>query len=72
MRAELDLRGVKCPLNWARARVHIETLARGTELTLLLDDPQAIRDVPRAAEACGHHVVDVLRDGDAWRLTIEV
>jgi len=26
-RDTLDLRGVKCPLSWARAKVHLETLA---------------------------------------------
>ena len=68
---ELDLRGVKCPLSWATAKVRLEELARGTELMLLLDDPQGARDIPRAAEAAGHHVIGVARDGDRWRVTIE-
>jgi TusA-related sulfurtransferase len=68
---ELDLRGVKCPLSWAKARVRLETLARGDELTLVLDDPQGAHDIPRAAEATGHHVAAVARDGALWRITIE-
>lgn len=68
---ELDLRGVKCPLSWAKAKVHLESLARGTEVHLLLDDPQGVRDLPRAAEAAGHHVVGVVADGAVWRITIE-
>ena len=72
MRARLDLRGVKCPLSWARARVHLETLARGTEVDLLLDDPQGARDIPRAAEAAGHHVAHVAREGGVWTITLEV
>ena len=71
VRDELDLRGVKCPVNWARARVHLETLPRGTELELVLDDPQAVRDIPRAAEACGHHVIGLVERDGVWRLTIE-
>jgi len=71
-RRVLDLRGIRCPLSWARARVVLETLARGDELELVLDDPQAIRDIPRAAEAIGHHVSDVSTEGPPWRLTIEV
>jgi len=71
VRDHLDLRGVKCPFNWARARVHLETLPRGAELELVLDDPQAVRDIPRAAEACGHHVVGLVEEAGAWRLTIE-
>ena len=71
-RRRLDLRGVRCPLSWAKARVELDTLSRGDELELLVDDAQAARDIPRAAEACGHHVVELTRDGAAWRLTIEV
>jgi tRNA 2-thiouridine synthesizing protein A len=71
-RRVLDLRGVRCPLSWARARVVLETLARGDELELVLDDPQAARDLPRAAEASGHHVAGVTAHGPPWRVTIEV
>ncbi len=68
----LDLRGVRCPLSWARARVRLEALARGTEVALLLDDPQGARDLPRAAEASGHHVVDVVEADGVWTITLEV
>lgn len=68
----LDLRGVRCPLNWARAKVTLETLARGTELTLILDDPRGIRDIPRAAEAEGYVVAAAIREERWWRLTITV
>ena len=68
----LDLRGVPCPLSWARARVRLETMPRGAELDLLLDDPQGAADIPRAAEAAGHHIVGVVDQGGRWRITIEV
>ena len=70
-RPELDLRGVRCPLSWARAKVRLEALERGAELELVLDDPQGARDIPRAAEAAGHHVAQVTHDGAVWRITIE-
>ncbi len=70
-RARLDLRGVKCPLSWARAKVHLETLRPGDEIDLVLDDPQGVRDIPRAAEAAGHHVVGVTGTASAWTITIE-
>jgi TusA-related sulfurtransferase len=46
-------------------------LPRGTEVDVLLDDPQGARDLPRAAEASGHHVADVVHDASGWRITIE-
>ena len=68
----LDLRGVRCPLSWARARVWLETRPRGDEVVLLVDDPQGARDIPRAAEAVGHHVVEVAAAHGVWTITIEV
>lgn len=72
MRQQLDLRGVKCPLSWAKAKVRLETLARGEEIDLLIDDPQGARDIPGAAEASGHHLVGVTADAGCWTITIEV
>lgn len=53
----LDLVGVPCPLSWAKAKVALADLDRGDLLELVLDDPRGARDLPRAAEAEGHHVV---------------
>ena len=71
MRQQLDLRGVKCPLSWAKAKVRLETLARGEEIDLLVDDPQGAREVPRAAEASGHNLVSVTAGAGFWTITIE-
>lgn len=67
----LDLRGLKCPLNWAHAKVRLEQMERGEMLELVLDDPRGARDIPRAAEAEGHAVVNNRRQGRLWHLTIE-
>ncbi|HZR82591.1 MAG TPA: sulfurtransferase TusA family protein [Candidatus Binatia bacterium] len=68
---EMVLTGVKCPLNWARAKVRLEEMPRGARISLLVDDPRAVRDIPRAAEAHGYCVVEVAAEGDAWRIEIE-
>jgi sulfite reductase (ferredoxin) len=65
------LRGVRCPLNWARAKVRLEELLTGARLTLVVDDARAVRDIPRAAEAHGYAVLEVLDLGDGWRIEIE-
>ncbi len=71
MTAFLDLRGVKCPLNWAHAKVRLERMEPGEMLELLIDDPRGARDIPRAAEAEGHAVIEVSVTDSAWRLKIE-
>ncbi|HVN85961.1 MAG TPA: sulfurtransferase TusA family protein [Candidatus Binatia bacterium] len=66
----LDLRGVRCPLSWAKAKVRLETLTAGEALELLLDDEKGARDIPRAAEAEGYAVDPVEHAPPVWRLVI--
>ena len=67
----LDLRGVKCPLNWAHAKVRLESMRRGETLELTIDDPRGARDIPRAAEAEGYAVGEVQSVDGVWHLRIE-
>jgi TusA-related sulfurtransferase len=67
----MDLRGVACPLNWAKAKVRLETLARNEVLALLVDDARSVRDIPRAAEAEGYAVLEVTAAEEAWRIVIQ-
>jgi len=69
--AHLDLLGVPCPLNWAKAKVALAELQTGDLLELVLDDPRGARDLPRAAEAEGHHVASIADAGGRWVVTIE-
>ncbi|HEX4209832.1 MAG TPA: sulfurtransferase TusA family protein [Candidatus Binataceae bacterium] len=67
----LDLRGVKCPLNWAHAKVRLETMRRGEVLELVIDDPRGARDIPRAAEAEGYSLIEARPIASVWLLRIE-
>jgi len=62
---------VRCPLNWARAKVRLETMAVGERLAVIVDDPRAVRDIPRAAEAHGYAILGVTDRGGEWRIEIE-
>ena len=67
----LDLRGIKCPLNWAHAKVRLERMERGQTMELTIDDPRGVRDIPRAAEAEGYAVVEINAADGVWLLKIE-
>jgi tRNA 2-thiouridine synthesizing protein A len=54
--SSLDLTGVVCPLNWVKAKLALEELDPGDELTLLLDPGEPIQSVPRSAREDGHEV----------------
>ena len=68
---KLDLRGIKCPVNWAHAKVRLESMRRGEMLELTIDDPRGARDIPRAAEAEGYSIVAMDENASACRLIIE-
>jgi tRNA 2-thiouridine synthesizing protein A len=66
-----NLFGVKCPLNWAKAKIRLEDLERGEVLEVLIDDPKGRRDIPRAAEAEGYAIVHIDEVSGGWRIAIE-
>jgi tRNA 2-thiouridine synthesizing protein A len=53
----LDLRGLLCPLTWAKTKYALQTLRRGEELLVLLDHRPAVPDIRRNAEELGHEVL---------------
>lgn len=67
----INLYGVKCPLNWAKAKVRLEDLERGDTLEVLIDDPKGRRDIPRAAEAEGYMIAQIDEITGGWCITIE-
>lgn len=67
----VDARGLRCPVNWARAKAVLETVPVGTVLEVLVDDPRSERDLPIAAEAEGHVVLEVEQRGTHLRILIE-
>jgi TusA-related sulfurtransferase len=66
----LDLRGVKCPANSARALVRLEGLDAGAVLEIVLDDGEPVETVPAALADEGHVVIDRRRDGATWTLLV--
>ena len=67
----MDLSGIPCPLNWARAKARLESMAAGEQLLIVVDDPRAERDIPPAAESEGWVVLEVHRSPIAVRILIE-
>jgi TusA-related sulfurtransferase len=67
----LDLRGVPCPVTWARAKAVLEGLAPGTCVTVLTDDRRSARDLPAAAEAEGYAVLATREEGATTFIRIE-
>ena len=67
---ELDLRGVICPYNFVKTKLKLETMAHGQVLSVLLDDGDPIKNVPRSVENEGHTVLGQDRVGSSYRVLI--
>lgn len=67
----VDARGLRCPVNWAKAKTVLEGVEVGTLVEVLVDDPRSERDLPVAAEAEGHAVLEVENVGAHLRIVIE-
>lgn len=57
MTADLDARGLLCPLPVLKARKRMKALAPGDEFSLLADDPAAVVDVPHFCAEQGHALI---------------
>jgi tRNA 2-thiouridine synthesizing protein A len=55
--AELDARGLLCPLPVLKARKRLKALASGSILRVVADDPAALVDIPHFCSEAGHSLV---------------
>ncbi len=55
--AELDARGLLCPLPVLKARKRLGALAPGAVLKVVADDPAAVVDMPHYCAESGHRLL---------------
>lgn len=63
--AELDARGLLCPLPVLKARKRLSALAKGDVLAMVADDPAAVIDVPHFCAEQGHELISSAPSGEA-------
>jgi tRNA 2-thiouridine synthesizing protein A len=63
-KAEIDVRGLLCPLPVLKAAKRLKTLVAGDELTVRATDPAAIIDYPHYCNESGNDLVSQRREGD--------
>ena len=67
----IDLRGVSCPTNFVKAKLALEMLESGETVRFLLDDGEAVKNVPRSLKAEGHKLLGLEEVDDHYELTLE-
>jgi TusA-related sulfurtransferase len=67
----LDLRGLICPVTWARTKYALQKLAPGAELRVVLDHRPAVPDIKRNVEELGQEVLGTRELGDGvWEMVL--
>ena len=54
----LDLRGVKCPLNFVKIKLQLEKMNTGQVLEILIDEGEAVESVPPSVIQEGHKILE--------------
>ena len=65
--AEIDARGLLCPLPVLRLRKALLSLSPGARAVLIATDPAAIIDVPHFCAEAGHRLLDMQDRPDGAR-----
>lgn len=60
----LDLTGVKCPMNFVRAKLLIDTMKKDEILKLQLDLGEALESVTKSLSEEGHDVLETICSED--------
>ena len=68
--AEIDARGLLCPLPVLRARKRLKAMAPGQVLRLLASDPAAVVDVPHFCTEAGHDLISMSEQPDGMAYLI--
>ena len=61
----LDLRGLLCPNNFVQTKLKLEEMDVGRVLEVVLDDGEAMRDIPRSVKEDGNRIVGVEKLADS-------
>jgi len=69
--ANLDLRGVICPVNFVKTKLKLEEMNIGEILEVLIDTGEPIANVPRSIKEEGHKIIKVEKIDSHFRLLIE-
>ncbi len=67
----LDLHGVICPLNFVKTKLALEELDPGDILEIIIDEGDAMLNVPRSVKEEGHKIIKVTPLGETYQILIE-
>lgn len=64
--AQLDVKGLSCPLPVVKARLEMEKLGTGDVLEILATDPGSVSDIEQWTKMSGHELLSSSQDGETF------
>lgn len=71
IKKHLNLQGVSCPMNFVRTKLALEEMETGELLEVILDEGDAMLNVPRSVKEEGHTIVKVTPNGEVYQVLIK-
>jgi tRNA 2-thiouridine synthesizing protein A len=70
IQAQVDARGLSCPMPIVRTATAIRPLASGSVIEVLTTDPGSLKDFAAWSRATGNELLEQARDGATFRFVI--
>lgn len=70
-RGKIDLLGVKCPFNYVKTKLKLETMAAGSTLEVLLDEGEPAENVPKSIQNDGHKLLSLEKENGHFKMVIQ-
>jgi tRNA 2-thiouridine synthesizing protein A len=70
IKKKINLHGVACPMNFVKTKLALEDIEPGELLEIILDEGDAMLNVPRSLKEEGHKIVKVEPLGETFRVVI--
>ena len=65
-----DLTDEICPMGFIKVKHHLDQIAPGEVLEIILSEGEQMSDVPRSIKADGHRIENVRKEGDRHHLLV--
>lgn len=70
-KAVLDLKGVKCPMNYVQAKLYLENLKIGQIVELCLDEGEPIQNVPVSLKNDGQEILEIKKLDGYYKVLVK-
>ena len=71
IKKSVNLTGVICPMNFVKTKVALSTVESGDIIEVILDEGDALLNVPRSVKDEGHSILKVIPNEETFRVIIK-